>query len=68
VLIILLKQFFTETALLGCKVQQFTVVESATEIVGQHFGYNPSATAQLASHVYYNLLVFHNIKHSYIFF
>mgnify|MGYP004519969149 FL=1 len=54
-LIVLLEEFLRKTALLGSKVQQFTVVALATEILSQLLGDDMAAASYLATHVYDNL-------------
>jgi len=54
-LIVLLEEFLGESALLGCQVQQLTVVAFATEFFRQLLGDDMAATTYLATHVYDNL-------------
>ena len=55
-LIVLLEEFLRESALLGCKVQQFPVVAFATEILRQSLGDDMAAATYLATYVYDNLI------------
>lgn len=54
-LIVLLEEFLRESTLLGGKIQQFTVVALATEILRQSLGDDMAAATYLATHVYDNL-------------
>ena len=54
-LIVLLEEFLRKTALLGCKVQQLSVVALATEILRQFLGDDMAAATYLATYVYDNL-------------
>ena len=58
-LIVLLEEFLRESALLGGKIQQLTVVTFATEILRQLLGDDMAAATYLATHVYDNLI--HNL-------
>ena len=59
-LIVLLKELFAETALLSRKVQQFTVVKVAPEILGKPLGYYQSAASELPSDVDYYFFIVHS--------
>ena len=61
-LIVLLEEFLGESALLGCQVEQFTVVALATEILCQLLCDDVSATAYLSAHVY------NYLSHKVLFF
>ena len=61
-LIVLLEEFLGESALLGCQVEQLTVVALATEILSQHLCDDVSATAYLSAHVY------NYLSHKVLFF
>ena len=58
-LVVLLEELLAEAALLGCKVEQFLVVEVAPEVLGQLLGDDESAAAKLAPYVDYYLFVVH---------
>ena len=47
-LVVLLKEFFGESALLGGQVQYLLVVEPASEFIGQLAGHKAASAAQLA--------------------
>ena len=51
-LIVLLEEFLGESALLGCQVQQLTVVAFATEFFRQFLGDDMAAASYLATYVY----------------
>ena len=57
-LIILLKHLCAKATLPCSQFQQFTIVELAVKGFGQLFGYNVSATTQLASHTNNNVVWF----------
>ena len=48
VLVVLLKEPFIESALFGCQIQEFLVVESASELFSEHSSYLSASTSQLA--------------------
>ena len=54
-LIVLLEEFLGEATLLGCQVEQLTVVALSTEILCQLLGDDMAAASYLANHVYDNL-------------
>ena len=49
--VVLLKELFRETTLLGCKVQNFLVVELAIKLFCKGFCYAASATSELSPNV-----------------
>ena len=55
-LIVLLEEFLGESTLLGCQVQQLSVVAFATEFLRQFLGDDMAAASYLATHVYDNLI------------
>ena len=59
-LIVLLKELLRESTFLGCKVQQFAVIELTTEVVCKQFGDYSAAAAYLPAYVNdYFPIVFH---------
>ena len=56
-LIVLLKEFLAESALLSSEVQQFLVVELASERVGKHLGNDSAAGAYLPANIDDDLLI-----------
>ncbi len=55
-LIVLLEEFLGESALLGCQVEELTVVALAAEVLSQFLGDDMAAATYLATHVDDNLI------------
>ena len=56
-LIVLFKEFLAESAFLGGQAQQFAVEKPAVQLFGQHLGNGSSATAQLPSYAYGQVVI-----------
>ena len=55
-LIVLLKEFLGESTLLGCQVEELSVIALAAEVLRQFLGDDMAAATYLATHVDDNLI------------